>query len=249
LLSVRQDSVRDWQSWRDMHPILLRSTGLVGLAVAVVAIVSDQSFVSEPHAQTQSEIVVAAVRTRPVDATVGTVGTALPARAAPVSGPAADTAASRPSAPYAADSLSETGGVAADVEETEGALPASNKPAATVPASASEAAPSGASDPDVLTAALMPSPDRFAVETPEPPKKASLWPEAATECPRDWVAVESNGAAADHATGCENAPAVADQIGPAAAPALTDAVTERATQVAGLQFAPRLPQARPKPPR
>jgi hypothetical protein len=94
----------------------------------------------------------------------------------------------------------------------------------------------------------MPSPDRFAVETPEPPKKASLWPEAATECPRDWVAVENGNAAANRTAGCESVPAVADQTGAAAGPALQGAVTERATQVAGLQFAPRLPQARPEPP-
>jgi hypothetical protein len=77
MLFTRQDSVGDWQSWREMHPILLRSTGLVGLAVAVVAIVSDQSFVSEPHAQTQPQIVVAAVRAQPVDAAVGTPETAV----------------------------------------------------------------------------------------------------------------------------------------------------------------------------
>ena len=223
LLFAPQDSVRDWLSWREMHPILLRSAGLVGLAVAVVVVVSDDSFVSAPHAQPHPQIatpsVLPEVASPPADQ-AGPIATSVKQPIAPAS--------AEPNTPATAPKLQ--------------------------PVSRTTASPSVASGPTppVQTVVLAnPSADRFAVETPEPPKKRSVWPDHATQCPRDWVAGEDRVSETDGpAERCPGAAPLAEEAASPAAPepALQEAVVERAAEIAGLQFAPRLPEARPKPP-
>ena len=254
LLFGPQDSVRDWLSWREIHPILLRSAGLVGLAVAVVAIVSDQSFVSEPQAQPQ--IVVASVRPEPAGPAV--VEPLLEAPNSAEDFPAQDAlAADREPAPLGPPvgaqggaALAPDSGPHVRASEAETASAGTNG-LATAPetAAATVAADPGAAAQQTL-ALVLPSEDRFAVETPEPPRKAALWPEAASQCPRDWLAAEGSDDATGPSPECTTAaPVIGEAVSaPPAAPALHEAVAERATQIAGLQFAPRLPQARPKSP-
>jgi hypothetical protein len=123
-------------------------------------------------------------------------------------------------------------------------------PAASLPSSAPQ-----------QTAALAPSspaPTRPAAEakavvpakpaTPPTRKDVEEIPSAAagSECPRDWIAVEGEEPLP---TQCDEAAALVDLAAlPDEQRAIEDAALERAAEIAGLQFAPRVPQVRPDPP-
>jgi hypothetical protein len=93
----------------------------------------------------------------------------------------------------------------------------------------------------IVVAASTPASD--GGESEAEPEGASLWPENAVECPRDWVAGAADAAAGD----CRDPSALPQAL--AAAPsdqsALDEAAVERASEEAGLQFVARLPMARP----
>ncbi len=128
-------------------------------------------------------------------------------------------------------------------------LPPAQRAAAeqAVPQPAPRPAPVAAPQPQQLALAPLPAAERFAVETPEPPKKTALTADPAAACPRDWVAVEATAEAPAHCA--QAAPLVPEITGALPAdPALQEAVVERTVELAGLQFAPRLPQARPDAP-
>jgi hypothetical protein len=202
-----------------MQPILLRSAGLVGLAVAVIAVVSEQSFVSEPQARPQAQVMatMSAPEPSPEPAPV--------AAEPPAAVPAAEPAAAKQTLPPAQRAAAEQ----------------------AVPQPAPRPAPVAAPQPQQLALAPLPAAERFAVETPEPPKKTALTADPAAACPRDWVAVEATAEAPAHCA--QAAPLVPEITGALPAdPALQEAVVERTVELAGLQFAPRLPQARPDAP-
>jgi hypothetical protein len=202
-----------------MQPILLRSAGLVGLAVAVIAVVSEQSFVSEPQARPQTQVMAT--------------------MSAPESSPEPGPVAAEPTAAVPA---------AQPAAAAKQAVPAA-QPAAAAEQAVPQPAPGPAPVEVPLEVALAPLPaaERFAVETPEPPKKTALTADPAAACPRDWVAVEATAEAPAHCA--QAAPLVPEITGALPAdPALQEAVVERTVELAGLQFAPRLPQARPDAP-
>ena len=204
-----------------MQPILLRSAGLVGLAVAVIAVVSEQSFVSEPQARPQAQVMATM---SPPEPSPGPVPVAAePTAAVPTAQPAAAAKQAVPTAQPAAAA----------------------KQAVTQPAPGP--APVAVPQAQQLALAPLPAAERFAVETPEPPKRTALTADPAAACPRDWVAVEATAEAPAHCA--EAAPLVPEITGALPAdPALQEAVVERTVELAGLQFAPRLPQARPDAP-
>jgi hypothetical protein len=191
-----------------MQPILLRSAGLVGLAVAVIAVVSEQSFVSEPQARPQAQVMAAMSAPEPAEPTAAA--------------PAQPTAAAKPAVqPAAAEQA--------------------------VPQPAPSPAPVAAPQAQQVALAPLPAAERFAVETPEPPKATALTADPAAACPRDWVAVDATADAPAHCA--QAAPLVPEITGALPAdPALQEAVVERTVELAGLQFAPRVPQARPDAP-
>lgn len=242
------DSVRDRLSWREMQPILLRSAGLVGLAVAVVAVISKDSFVSAPQAQPQEQVFSASERLEaagPAPATPA-VRVVLPLEQA---GPAATVAAVPSDQSTPRGEFLDAPLLAADAAPAEVAAPAPAPDPQIIARARPVTEPSPAAARNIALSAS-PAADRFAVETPEPRKENALWAEDAVDCPRDWVAIEDADAEGDAGGGCDDAAALVEQeaAGSVEDPALQEAVAERATEIAGLQFVPRIPQARPKAP-
>ena len=214
--------------WSDMRPLLLRSAGVVGLAGLIMGVVSNESlFIDsdgvEPVQAARLQISDDAIEPRTVAAISVRDNTAysnpVPGVFAPPPG-----ARSEPTTPVV--------------------------PAASLPSSAPQ-----------QTAALAPSspaPTRPAAEanavvpakpaTPPTRKDVEEIPSAAAgaECPRDWIAVEGEEPLP---TQCDEAAALVDLAAlPDEQRAIEDAALERAAEIAGLQFAPRIPQVRPDPP-
>ena len=77
----------------------------------------------------------------------------------------------------------------------------------------------------------------------EPASVGSL---PAEECPRDWVSVE--GQTDGRAGSCEELAALLPGDANPAEQRLMEAASQRAAEIAALQFVPRIPKARPDPP-
>jgi hypothetical protein len=210
--------------WSDMRPLLLRSAGVVGLAGLIMAVVSNErlfmaSEEAEPIQSARLQVPDDAIEPRTVAAISVRDNTAY---SNPVPGVFAPPpgARSEPTAPVVP--------AAAAAEQT----------AALGPSSAAATPPAAEPSAVVPVKPATPPTRQDAEET------TSAAPGA--ECPRDWIAVE----------GEEPLPTQCDEAAPlidlAALPdeqrAIEDAALERAAEIAGLEFAPRVPQIRPDPP-
>src|SRR5688572_6504150 len=212
-----------------MRPLLLRSAGVVGLAGLIMAVVSNETLFiasekAEPVQAAQLHIPDDAIEPRTVAAISVRDNTAysnpVPGVFAPPPG-----VRSEPKAPVvpAASAPQQTAALAprSTAPSSPAATPPAAQPNAVIPVK--PATPPTRQDGEETTSAA-----------PGP------------ECPRDWIAVE----------GEEPLPTQCDEAAPlidlAALPdeqrAIEDAALERAAEIAGLQFAPRVPQIRPDPP-
>lgn len=231
-----------------MQPLLLRSAGVVGLAGAILAVISsDALFVgSESGPEKQAEPAI--VQGTEVGAKLGVIAIRAPVPAelvAPATGvfeksALPDVAVDPTPAPTAA--ADPVPAAKPDPVAEPGAAMAAAPAAADAPP---EAAPPPAA-PTLAPAEISPAGSEGAAMT----ETASLWPEEAVACPRDWVAVDAAGQPAPRPADCSDDAAVPASADAALTehPALNDAALERASEVAALQFVPRIPQARPDPP-
>ena len=207
-----------------MRPLLLRSAGVVGLAGLIMAVVSNESLFIQADG---AKPVQAARPHVPDDAIEPRTVAAISVRD--------NTAYSNPvpgvfAPPPGARSETEAPVVPA--------ASASEQTAALTPSSTAPRPP--AAEPNAV------SPVR---PTTPPARKdmeetTSAAPRA--ECPRDWIAVEGEEPLP---TQCDEAAPLIDLAAlPDRQSAIEDAALERAAEIAGLQFAPRIPQVRPDPP-
>jgi hypothetical protein len=255
-----------------MVPLLLRGAAVLALAGAIAGVVSTGALVSRPEVE-ESGPTLAIVQAEPGAAMVAAIAAdevveawqvapeeavtdlnAFPVpkevAAAPIADPIAgaaliaDPVADAPVQPEPVPEASPqpqsepSPDVVAAVEQPaeQGSAEAGEalSPALAPAAPASDAS-LGGSEP--MPSATMPSPAHQAV-TP-----AAAGP--ATECPRDWLSTDQ----ADIPAGCGEGAALLETVGIGAdSSAVEEAAMEHAAQLAGLQFAPRIPQARPEPP-
>jgi hypothetical protein len=204
--------------WRDVRPVFLKSAGAVGLAGMIVAAISNDSLFSQPEPQQRAIVLAAHDAARDE-----------PAPAAPEPGAFAVTTAPKTAAPPPA---------LAPPPEVKVARVAP-APAAPLPAAASDSA-----------AALTSEPSGAEPEAAQPSSTGSLWSEHAVECPRDWVPVEGTALPGPDAQDCGKTAAPLAEVAAVGVDqgALDEAALERATEIAALQFVPRIPLARPDPP-
>jgi hypothetical protein len=262
-------------SWRDMQPLLLRSAGVVGLAGAIVAVISSDSlFVgASPEPQSGSALVeelepVAAAAVigpaesapepaeTPAEPAETTPRAELPELLGPATGvfqPAAYSGGTR-----APDRAANMTAPMAPTAAPPSAVP--SEAAAVRPSAAPAPAPS-TPPPQVATAVAAPPPFPPAAQAIAAPPSgqaddeleagegdAALWPDEAVECPRAWVSVEGATETA-HPDCVQAAPPLADVAAVEEDQrALGEAAVERASEIGGLEFVARLPQARPEPP-
>ena len=196
--------------WRDLHPILLRSAGVVGLAGVIVAVVASAPVSDRPAAETRT----ASSPLLPGNA-VG--ATSLPkAEDDPAPAEARQRLAALSGLPERADSPPpELVKAAAEANSRETATPEAT---ALAPAEVQARAVAASADPAPAPATLDGAPARdaaaaklairaalapeTAVPATEQAEAPSLWAEEATKCPRDWLAWQGSGSAGDGASGC-----------------------------------------------
>lgn len=240
---------RIWPRWKELRPLLLRSAGAVGLAGVIVAIISNDGLFRKAEPQRQAH---AAVQHQAIEPTLV---------AAISVHDASDVVAPRPGvfarpAPAAGDAAGkDPARISAD--------PAAAIPVKVALAPADDVArappdPPEAEDAAVRSPAPTPSFDN-AMDAPAPPPPAALvraaaaraadsgrQPPAQADCPRDWIRLDGIG---EVPAGCGDAAALIDLAAvPEGQRAIEDAALERASELAGLQFAPRIPKLRPEPP-
>jgi hypothetical protein len=242
-----------------VRPILLRSAGVVGLTAAILGVISSGALFAGPDSRPAAQ--VSGVK----EADAQTPGARVQPPAPTAMGgavnftPAAgvftrDTSDQAPSVTVAS---------IAPAPQARSATPASPPPAANNPAGQVAAIPASppavaASEPATSPEAPAPSAgganlDLATAPASESEREAdaeseSLWSDDAVECPRDWVAESGNAAGSDcRDPGAEPTTLAAVESDQSA---LDEAAVERASEEAGLQFAARLPMARPdyKPP-
>lgn len=231
-----------------MQPLLVRSAGIVGIAGAIMAVIaSDTLFVDADDPARQPAPPVARGDLAGPQAPVTLVR--LPASAELVA-PAAgifEVNPARPNPPVEITpvepaALAQPAAAPAPVAQTDPA-PVSAADATAAPAMAAAPPPQSLSAPPA-----QPSAPAAAPPTEPQTETASLWPDAAVACPRDWVAVDGSNASGGPSAGCrdpaspESAALADDQQ------ALDQAALERASEMAALQFVPRIPLPRPDPP-
>jgi len=255
-------------TWRDLKPILLRCVGVIGLAGAIVTAISSNAFVGEPEPAESVVLAANSLQDRAEaegDAELAeepqTVASLAPPQDWAEPAPA-EAAVSAPTAP-APEPETTTAPVAAPVAPA--ADPAPAEPvapkqtpalAAIEPAPAPEPIPAvepppapPPEAPPAEAAAAPLAPPASPAPSEEAGKRSSVWEKGAAACPRDWVAVSTNpdGSPAECAEAAPSVTTLAmvetDQA------AIDEAAIARATELAGLQFAPRIPQARPEPPK
>src|SRR5688572_23421435 len=236
-------------SWGDMQPILLRSAALVGLVAAIAVAVSSDAFFAGPEPRPAEEAVVLIVQEEPKGAQ-SAAAAATPVE--PIATPVAAAAAARPgssteigaSAPL---SLPDSDGSAPEAAITTHAPPAAA--ALATPAAVPESIavpPAAAVTPAPPQTTTVPSAAAVPLPVQEPPAEpASVGSLPAVECPRDWVGVEGQTAGAGS---CEELAALLPGDANPAEQRLMEAASQRAAEIAALQFVPRIPKARPDPP-
>jgi hypothetical protein len=255
-----------------MVPLLLRGAAVLALAGAIAGVVSTSALVSRPEVE-ESGPTLAMVQAEPGAAMVAAVAgdevveawqvapeaavtdlNAFPVpkevAAAPIADPiagAAPTADPVAEAPVQPEPLPETvpqpqsepspAAVAAVEQPAEqGSAEAGETPPQPVApaAPASDTGPGG-SEPTLSATVLAAGHDAVAAAAAGP----------ATECPRDWLPADQ----ADVPAGCGEGAALLESVAIGEdKSAVEEAAIEHAAQLAGLQFAPRIPQARPEPP-
>jgi hypothetical protein len=263
------DVVRAQLTWGDMQPILLRSAAVVGFAAAVAAFVSTDAFFTRPEPRPLLEAAVVIVQEEPED----TRNEPAAAELADLTGGQAADAAIVPDAQDSAQALASLPEPAPAADSTV-AIPAPPAPPPPAALATPAAAPELPIAPPAVPAAAAVAPPALAAPAPEIPAASSPVRVAATEpgqaepspsagesaaapasvgslavadCPRDWVSVEGQPSA--RAGACEDMAALMINTGdPAEQRVLEEAALERATEIAALQFVPRIPQARPDPP-
>jgi hypothetical protein len=111
---------------------------------------------------------------------------------------------------------------------------------APLPEAFASLAPNASDEPaaEISLSALRPS-DRIAAANPD----ASMWPDGAATCPRDWV--EAEGSRDDGSAACISIDSLFAMVGPEEQSTLENAAAEQATVLAAL---PRIPLPRPEPP-
>jgi hypothetical protein len=249
-------------SWRDMRPVLLKSAGIVGLAGAIMAVVSSNALFVDPggpdrpsqHAAGEARndpapIVIAATSPTPEAAEADQIATLLQTNVGAEARPTADavqpetTASVVPAEPRILPPVSQP------VAEAPAPPPA--------PSNAIADAPS-APPPPVETAAVPPPPAAPAtvaltLATAEPVQPvadkgptvedrggpvSALWPKDSVECPRDWVAPTVEGNDAKPPAGCETIAALV-QPDDNSAETLSKALPEKVLDLVAL--APTIP--------
>jgi hypothetical protein len=214
-----------------MRPLLLRSAGVVGLAGLIMGVVSNE------------RLFIASERVEPV-------------QAARLNIPDDDAIEPRTVAAISVrDSTAYSNPVPGVFAPPPGAR--SEPEARVVPA---VSAPSSAPQQTAALAPSSPAPTRPAAEPnslvpakPAPPPtrqdvvgETTTTAAPGTECPRDWIAIEGEEPLP---TQCDEAAPLIDFASlPDEQRAIENAALERAAEIAGLQFAPRIPQVRPDPP-
>ncbi len=214
-------------TWRDMRPVLLKSAGIVGLAGAIMAIVSSNALFVDPGGPD-----------RPSQSAVGDDLNAPPPAMIVTTTSYRTGAAETETAPppqveeVAAAEVLPPAGVA-QPETTASVIPAEPRPVSPPPPQVSEPAASpvelqaasatpDAPTADVAEAVAMLSPSPVADDTaprlapaPAPAELAAgpaeeargqvsaYWPKDSIECPRDWVATPAADHGARAPDGCE----------------------------------------------
>ncbi len=261
-------AVRAWPRWSDMRPLLLRSAGVVGLAGAIVAMISNEHLFVRQEPQPARQASPAVAQQDAGEATIVAVGSLAEETAfdrpanllAPPSGmsesaedmarlvqAAAQFAAARSAAAAQPSEISESAKDMARLVQAAAQSAAAQSAAAAQPAAAVEppaaiqtaaaAAPAAEPAPPAAPAAEAMAAAAAESDPGNPP--------AAAECPRDWIKPGGETLA-----GCGEAAALIDFAAvPADRLALEEAALRRASELAGLQFAPRIPAARPEPPK
>jgi hypothetical protein len=206
-----------------MRPLLLRSAGVVGLAGLIVGVVSNETLFidsegAEPARAARLQVSELTIEPRTVAAISVRDNSAY---SNPVPGVFAPPPAVRTAA-------------------TEPAVPAASAPEQRAALAASSTASTGpAAEPNTVVAVPAPPAAHHDVEETAAPAPAA-------DCPRDWIAIEGEEplpTQCDEAAPLIDVAALSDEQR-----ALEDAALERAAEIAGLEFAPRIPQVRPDPP-
>ena len=208
-------------SWREVQPLLLRSAGVVGLAGVLVAAISSDGLFGGPEAERLRPQAAVLQEQDAADAQASVETVRVPATAE-LLGPATGVFEPNP----------ELEAPATEIAALPGPPPPPAEPAAA------EAPPMAAPPPPPLAPA-----EAAAAAAPSP-----LLADTA-DCPRDWVAVNGTALPGDAAAECAAAPALEELAAVESdLDALDAAAMERAAEAAGLEFAPRIPKARPDPP-
>ncbi len=221
-----------WFSWRDMRPVLLKSAGIVGLAGAIMAVVSSNALFVDPggpdrpsrHAASddrneQAPGVVIATTYAPTEIAPAEVA---PAEVAPAEVAPTESAATNEGVPT--ESTAAVVLPPAEVsqpETTASVIPAEPRPARPVaPPQAVEAAPAPVKSPPASETPDAPPPDAVAQSpaaagaSEEAAADASakdssgqvsaLWPKDSVVCPRDWLVTPAADGSARKPAGCES---------------------------------------------
>lgn len=226
--------------WRDLQPLLLRSAGVAGLVGVIMVLISSDALLvgsdKQPPEQAASLMEPASLaQAQETIAVAGIAGSAQPLQTDGFvrndAGPAENV---RDVAPPLTAPPEEVVAAAAP------APPSPVDPAVAAPAPPPIAEP----NPTTGTVAAVPQPaDATPVETGSP------WAEEAMNCARDWMKVHGSGNAGDAAECREAAPLLPELAAlETDQRALDEAAMLQASEMAGLQFAPRIPMARPDPP-
>ncbi len=232
-----------WPAWRDMRPLLLRSAGVVGLAGMVVAVISNDALMGT----TATRAPAPAVWQEPSEPELPVAAIIDPAELRASGDPVAyadgaeierfDPAARRP-AMQVAPLVFSAEPIVGRLERTVFAPPP-RKEKQPLDEAPLQTASIASVAPLVERPAAPVGEAELAPANADLQADASLWAQAAVECPRDWLAV--GGAASGH---CETIVAL---LPSATSPDVQAALSEAAEEHA-MALGPRLPRARPEPP-
>lgn len=198
--------------WRDLHPLLLRSAGVVGLAGVIVAVIASAPLADRPDRETGPALSASSQQPPESPPPSGSQDTPAAAaqRLAALSTSEQEAGAPPKLVQAAALTVQQRAARARELAETPSAapqpLPAWDTPAAEPAPQAGQAAPA-----DTRTAARSAIRTALAPSAPAEPKgdadTSSLWAEDATNCLRDWLAPQTSEPSATGTTAdCDDRP-------------------------------------------
>ena len=241
--AFESDAAYGWPAWREMRPLLLRSAGVVGLAGMVIAVISNDALMGTGDARAPAP----AVWQEPSEPELPVAAVIDPAELRASGEPVAyaDGAGIEPAAPAPAMQIAplvfSAEPIVGRLERTVFVPPAPAEHLRRLddaPQQTASIAPRATPVERVADALATVEAMGAGVQA----DAASLWAQAAVECPRDWLA--------DQAGASEHCDTIVALLPSAASPdvqaALHEAAEEHALALGSL--GPRMPRARPEPP-